>query len=768
MKRTGSYNDIIGSVTSQGDPGNSASKAREEYPMKSKVLLSLLLTALFVLASSCGTSSNCPVCGTTSNGAYAVIDVIAVPEHNPTGEPGGPFNSFDISTIAPNVTGTGGPYLDFISDRIGLSMDVIDTSQNLAVNAIQGANAVTDNGDSASACFQTLQPNYTGAPPTPTVGIIPPTADVFGNFTRYGCRTDMSWQSGPTFHLNTGFGPNGLFGGFPGAQCCAARANGVNPMSGPNGNTTTIDGKFLLVGNGSSTEEIFDLTTMGLGTNPPTPPTLIANIPTGVAGDWDGPQGISGCIASWQGEAGSAYDCGDDRADEQAEATVTDSAGNQHQILAIINGDPGLPFVTFMDLTNVIGKTGTLQQQHCLPLVPYLAYGPYPAGYDPTTQTYPYPSVPGGPFGYPLQATGTGIPGTGVSGAGTPLPSPVLDPTVGGSFNPPSCIIGQIYYDGAGGLASGGSGAGYGLNSTFSVDTVPVPGTPGGTFPCPDPSSVHVFSGVSGSVDDGPAGDPGFGVLPTGSDYVIPCHHGPLLDQTFGIFCNQSAPGSNCAGAVAPAGLGQMAFDPATGYVLLTNSNSLGSSTAIGNLDVINLQLGVNTCTNVAGTITGQPCGPVVIGTIVTPNCMPGSIVQGPGENFLIGCADHDGEAFPPNEYVINLSGGFNASSGGYNVNCVGPMVNCVQVYNTGGVDEIWYNPGDNKYYLAARDLPTGAAMGVVDANSNEFLVNFPTNTNSHSIAVDPSTNHAFVPMQAGTICETQSANGCVGVVGEQ
>jgi hypothetical protein len=719
--------------------------------MRSRILLTAFLTVLFVILSGCGGVANCPVCGTTSSGSYAVIDVIAVPEHNPTGEPGGPFNSFDISTIAPNATGTGGPYLDFISDRIGLTMDVIDTSSNLAVNAITGANGVADNGDNASACS------------TATVGgtvqmIIPPTADVFGNFTRYGCRTDMSWQLGPTFHLFTGFGANGLFGGFMGAQCCAARSNNVNPMSGPDGNTTTVDGKFLLVGNGSSTEEIFDLTTMTLGASP-TAPTLLANIPTGVAGDWDGPQGISGCVSSWQGEAGSAFDCGDDRADEQALGTVKDASGNAHQVLAVINGDPGLPFVTFMDLTNVLGKSGTLSQQFCLPLVPNLAYGPYPPGYDSTTQTYPYPSVPGGPFGYPLQGSGTGILGTGNGGNGQPYPSPSLDPSVGGSFNPPSCILGQIYYDGA-----GAQGAPLNTSSTgtpVSVDVVQ------GGFACPDPSSVHVFSGVSGSVDDNLAGYPGFGVLPTGGNYVIPCHHGPIINYTTGAYCSQTAAASGCFGAVGPAGLGQMAFDPATGYVLLTNSNSTASNTAIGSLDVINLQIGVNTCTNYAGTITGQPCGPVVIGSIPIPDCMPGSIVQGPGENFLIGCADHDGEAFPPNEYVINLAGGFTAGTG-YNVNCVGPMVNCVQIYNTGGVDEIWYNPGDSKYYLGARDLPTGPAMGVIDAATNEWLVNFPTNTNSHSIAVDPSTNHAFVPMQQGTICTTQSANGCVGVVAEQ
>jgi hypothetical protein len=743
--------------------------------MRSRILLTILLTALFVILAGCGTTPGCPVCGTTLSGGYTNIDVIAVPEHNPTGEPGGPFNSFDISTITPNATGTGGPYLDYISDRIGLAMVVIDTSQDLAVFNIQGANAVSDNGDGASTCFQIAGP---GAPGPTTLDVIPPTVDVFGNFTRYGCRTDMSsaiyqtppLPAGPTFHLYTGFGANHLFGGFPGAQCCASRANGVNPMSGPDGNTSTVDGKFLFVGNGSSTVEVFDLTTMSLASMPPTPPFLVANIPTGVSADYDGPQGISGCVASWQGEAGSAFDCGDDRADEMAIGTATDPSGAAHQVLAVINGDPGLPFITFIDMTNIISKTGTLQQQHCLPLVPYLAYGPYPAGYSPafnattgTNGSYPYPSVSPGVFGYPLQGSGNGFLGTGTGANGQPYPSPSLDPTVGGSFNPPSCIVGQIYYDGV-----GGPGAPLNQNTStkapVSVDTL------GNTVPCPDPSSVHVFSGVSGSVDDAVStvGYPGFGTLPTGGIYVIPCHHGPIINYSTGAFCNQTNPATGCFGAVAPAGLGAMAWDPGTGFVLLTNSNSSGTATNIGNVDVINPQVGVNTCTNVAGTITGQPCGPVVVGSIVTPNCMPTGITQGPGENFLVGCADHDGEAFPPNEYIINLSGGFTAATG-YNVNCTStPLVNCVAIYNVGGVDETWYNPGDNKYYLAARDMPTGAVMGVIDAGSNQWLVNVTTGSNAHSISVDPSDNHAFVPLQAGTICRTQSANGCVGVYAEQ
>jgi hypothetical protein len=89
-------------------------------------------------------------------------------------------------------------------------------------------------------------------------------------------------------------------------------------------------------------------------------------------------------------------------------------------------------------------------------------------------------------------------------------------------------------------------------------------------------------------------------------------------------------------------------------------------------------------------------------------------------------------------------------------------------INNVGGVDEIWYNSGDNRYYLAARDMPTGPVLGVIDARTNLWLQNVTTNANSHSVAVDPNTNHAFVPLQAGAPCTTQSANGCIGVYAQQ
>jgi YVTN family beta-propeller protein len=584
--------------------------------MKSKVLQILSLLLVVAVFSSCGSVANCPTCGTTKNGSFAIINIIPVPQHNPTGEPGGPFNSFDISWMDPVN------HRYYVSDRIGLAVVVVDTTTNVAVNTIGGANAVTQAGNNASQCF--IPP-----PPAPQVSPIPPMLDNAGAFTRFGCRTGA-------FSI-PGFGANGLFGGFPGAQCCAARANGVNPLSAPDGQMTTADGKTLFVANSSSSVVVFDLTT--------NPPTVIATIPTGQSPTWDGPNGVGPCITSANGRAFSDSTCGDLRADEM-------SYDEKDKILLVTNGDPGLPFATLIDMSAVVARTG-----NCLPVNPGLPYGP---------------------------------------------------------TNFPTCILGQIYYDGA-----------PVNNSNQAVDSVALPANPPGTvqLPCPDPSTAAP-SGVSGT-----------GVGAGGKN--VPCHHGPIVTAA-GVFCNQVSPAGNCFGAISPAGIGGSAFNPNTGHFLLTNANATGDLT-IGTIDEIDPRI-------------GNPNGPVVINTFVVANCMPSGIVQGPGNNFLVGCANHDGVTFPPNEYVIN------GTTGAILANI--PYV--------GGVDQVWFNPGDHTYYVAARDMPTGPVMGAIDANTNLWLSNSPTNANSHSIAVDPVTNHIFVPMQSGGPCGTQSSNGCIGVFARQ
>jgi hypothetical protein len=628
--------------------------------MRSRILLTVLLTVLFVILSGCGGVSNCPVCGTTSNGSYAVIDVIAVPEHNNTGEPGGPFNSFDISWIS-QPPGGSGDNLDYVSDRIGIAVQVIDTVQNVAVNSIAGSNGISGAGNNASPCVSISTP-------------IPSIVSVLGNWTRFGCRTGA-------FSI-PGFGPNGNFGGFTGAQCCAARANGVNPLSGPDGEVVTPDGNTLFSGNGSSSIVVFDLTTMNLTTNPPTPPNVIAVIPTGLSPDFDGQignsapfpgapagtlgntTGVAGCIQSANGRAFSDPTCGDLRGDEIA-YDPTD------HILGVIDGDPGFPFITFIDVSGLVTRPVT---NNCLPILSTTPYGP--------------------PLGNPL-----------------------------GLINPSSCIIGQIYYDGA-----------PQNNVGVPVDNISTNGAQG--FVCPDPSNPEVQSGVSGT--------PGVNIV-AAAGAPIPCHHGPILTPT-GTFCSsQTIPVAGCGGAISPAGLGAPGFNPNTGHFLLPNSNATGNLT-IGTIDEIDPR-------------PGNPDGPVVINSFPTPDCMPTSIVQGPGDNFLVGCADHDGMAFTANMDVINGTTG---------AIIPGPNGEPSTVTNVGGVDEIWYNPGDNRYYLAARDMLPNPVMGVIDAGTNLWLFNLTVNTNAHSISVDPSSNHVFMPQQSGAICGTQAGAGCIDVIAEQ
>jgi hypothetical protein len=619
--------------------------------MRSRILFSILLTTLFVIMSGCGGVKNCPVCGTTKADGYSVIDVMPVPEHNPTGEPGGPFNSFDIS-VTDSVN-----HRFFVSDRIGLDVAVFDTQQDVAVNAFSGANGVAVGGVNASSC---------AVDPTGTI-FIPPIVTGFGNWTRFGCRT-------LNFHI-PGFGANDLFGGFPGAQCCAARANGVNPLSAPDGEALSPDNKTLFVGNGSASVVAFDLTTTTFSTSAtslPPGPTVIAEFATGVSPDYDGPNGVAPCIASANGRAFSDGSCGDLRADEMSIGVV-----NGTTLLLVANGDPGFPFITIADVTNIVSPTGVYTADHCLPFANQTPYGP------------------------PVVTT------NGVVGQGSTAPAP-------GPVNPPTCVLGQIYYDGA---AQN--------DSTVVIDDGGLNGANG--FICPDPSET-VSSGVTGH---------GGGVNILGPDR--PCHHGPMLDPN-GSFCaTQAPPAAGCFGAVAIAGIGGSAFNPNSGRFLVTNSDASGADLTFGTVDVINPNL-------------GSPNGPFVENSFRMPNCMPTSIVQGPGNDFLVGCGDHDGEAFPPNEYIIDGTSGQILAT----------------ITNVGGVDETWYNPGDNRYYLAARDMPNGPVLGVIDAKTRTWLVNVTTNSNSHSIAVDSTNNHVFVPLQAGTICTTQSANGCVGVYAQQ
>ena len=62
-----------------------------------------------------------------------------------------------------------------------------------------------------------------------------------------------------------------------------------------------------------------------------------------------------------------------------------------------------------------------------------------------------------------------------------------------------------------------------------------------------------------------------------------------------------------------------------------------------------------------------------------------------------------------------------------------------------GGEDEVWYNPGDGHYYTGYRDFFTNPSatsatpvLGVIDADTNQWVEDIPTGPNSHSVAANP------------------------------
>jgi hypothetical protein len=649
--------------------------------MKAKMFPLLTFVALFgaiLISNSCGSSKNCPVCGTDTHGTVGLIDVMLVPEHNPNGEPGGPFNIFDISWVDPANR------LYSVTDRIGIDVPLFSTTTNIALWAVGGDNSVAEAGNNASPCWKDPETGET----------IPPITSAQGNYTRFGCKTEG-------FHLPGGFGANGHFGGFLGGQCCASRANNLNPLTGPNGLEVSADGNFMFIGNGSSQFAIFDLAPM-LTSGFTAAPLVTAVIPTGTSPDYDGPNSISDCEASANGRAFSDPTCGDLRGDELATtgSVVTfPQDGSSRFLVAIINGDPGLPFLSIVDVTGVVMRTGTNAQQHCLA---------YSQVADPADQS---PFSPG---------ISTYVQGPGGN---------TITTTFAANFD--SCILGQIYYDGA-----------FPTDNTVFIDE-------GNGFACPDPS-LQFFSatpGVAGpNVPSGASGDA------KGFNPAVPCHHSPMVRNgpvnapTNGIFCAASNSFPDCGPTFAFAGLGGLAFYPPTSTFLVTNGNSTGDIT-VGSVDVIDPLHAIT-------TESGTSFVPAIINSFPIPMCMPTGVSPGPGTDVLVGCADHDGRAFAPSTVIINGT--------------TGQILTTIN--NVGAVDETWFNPGDGKYYLAARDMPTGPVLGVIDAKSRQWLQNVPTNGNAHSVAADPFNNHVFVPLPSGSAANCQSAqqDGCVGVYASQ
>jgi len=194
-------------------------------------------------------------------------------------------------------------------------------------------------------------------------------------------------------------------------------------------------------------------------------------------------------------------------------------------------------------------------------------------------------------------------------------------------------------------------------------------------------------------------------------------------------------------------------------------------------------QIGVNPTSG--GVVRIDPSTHKIDQTFPISFCSPAGLSQGPGQHFLLGCntvfdtagglwSQTDDNTAAPIEVILNVRTG---------------VVD--QVPGVGVGDEVYFNPGDGNYYTASSTSPLrpldlsggadaqGAAiLGVIDAAGKSVIqlvptFNLPAVTGTgghpasaaHSVAVDASNNHIFVPLGANNVYPN-CLTGCIAVYG--
>jgi hypothetical protein len=126
------------------------------------------------------------------------------------------------------------------------------------------------------------------------------------------------------------------------------------------------------------------------------------------------------------------------------------------------------------------------------------------------------------------------------------------------------------------------------------------------------------------------------------------------------------------------------------------------------------------------------------VGVVPLNNCGPNGIALGTHGNLMEGCTPGND---PSNTGTLIING---------------VTKNYATVANITGSDEVWFNAGDDRYYLGASKAPlptgsklgSGAVLGIVN-DSSVLVKTIPESSGSHSVAADEKRNLIFVPQVA-------------------
>ncbi len=168
-------------------------------------------------------------------------------------------------------------------------------------------------------------------------------------------------------------------------------------------------------------------------------------------------------------------------------------------------------------------------------------------------------------------------------------------------------------------------------------------------------------------------------------------------------------------------------------------------------------------------------------------NCGPAGLTIGPNGDLLVGC----NTTYDVNGNVWDFTKSVPAAPRNIILRTKTGKVDEI-VVGAGAGDEVWYNPGDNKYYITGsgspyRPLPAtsqgSTPLGVIDATEEKLVQLVPTfnvpavgagnNTTqhpagtAHSVAANAKNNLVFVPLAANNAFPN-CVQGCVAVFGRQ
>jgi len=166
----------------------------------------------------------------------------------------------------------------------------------------------------------------------------------------------------------------------------------------------------------------------------------------------------------------------------------------------------------------------------------------------------------------------------------------------------------------------------------------------------------------------------------------------------------------------ATNGAEQPQYDPATGMFYLSVPATVANPG--GEMDVI------------------DPVALKVVGSYGLKNCGPNGSALGPGNQLLAGCGNEG------RSVIIDKTNG----------------AVLADISTAGGSDEVWYNPGDNRYYLAET---VDQNIGIIDAATLTVVGQVQSGIGAHSVAADRVSNHIFVPISGP---DPACPLGCIGV----